>query len=73
MEYGASIVSLRPFGRTDVVGGFDLLDKYLEDMSNQGAIVGMVANRIALTTVKLFIIKAIYTAKLQFMSFLKIQ
>ena len=47
MEYGASIVSLRPFGRTDVVGGFDLLDKYLEDMSNQGAIVGRVANRIA--------------------------
>ena len=47
MEYGASILSLRPFGQTDVVGGFDTLKDYLCDTSNQGAIVGRVANRIA--------------------------
>ena len=46
MEYGAAIVSLCPFGETDVVGGFDSLDAYLNDTSNQGAIVGRVANRI---------------------------
>lgn len=47
MEYGAAIVSLCPFGGVDVVGGFDSLEDYLEDTSNQGAIVGRVANRIA--------------------------
>lgn len=47
IEYGASIISLRPFGRVDVVGGFDSLEDYLKDTSNQGAIVGRVANRIA--------------------------
>ena len=47
IEYGASIVVLRPFGQTDVVGGFDSLDDYLCDTSNQGSIVGRVANRIA--------------------------
>ena len=46
MEFGAAIVSLRPFGETDVVGGFDSLDDYLVDTSNQGAVVGRVANRI---------------------------
>lgn len=46
MEYGAAIVSLRPFGSVNVVGGFDTLEHYLTDTSNQGAIVGRVANRI---------------------------
>ena len=46
MEYGAAIVSLCPFGNVDVVGGFDTLEHYLTDTSNQGAIVGRVANRI---------------------------
>ena len=30
----------------DVVGGFDTLEAYTQDTSNQGAIVGRVANRI---------------------------
>ena len=46
-EYGAAIVSLKPFGGVDVVGGFDSLEGYLADNSHQGAIVGRVANRIA--------------------------
>ena len=46
MEYGAAIVSLCPFGELDVVGGFDTLEAYTQDTSNQGAIVGRVANRI---------------------------
>ena len=46
MEYGAAIVSLCPFGDVDVVGGFDTLEAYTQDTSNQGAIVGRVANRI---------------------------
>ena len=37
-----AIVSLRPFGETDVVSGFDSLDDYLVDTSNQGAAVGRV-------------------------------
>lgn len=46
IEYGAAIVSLCPFGDVDVVGGFDTLEAYTQDTSNQGAIVGRVANRI---------------------------
>ena len=46
LEYGAAIVSLCPFGDVDVVGGFDTLEAYTQDTSNQGAIVGRVANRI---------------------------
>ena len=46
MEYGAAIVSLYPFGDVDIVGGFDTLEAYTQDTSNQGAIVGRVANRI---------------------------
>ena len=46
MEYGATIVSLCPFGDVDIVGGFDTLEDYIKDASNQGAIVGRVANRI---------------------------
>ena len=38
MEYGAAIVSLCPFGDVDVVGGFDTLEAYTQDASNQGAI-----------------------------------
>ena len=47
ITYGARIVSLYPFGDTDVVGGFDTLDDYITDTSYQGATVGRVANRIA--------------------------
>lgn len=46
MTYGASIISFKPFGNIDVIGGFDTIDGYLNDTSNQGAIVGRVANRI---------------------------
>lgn len=46
MTYGAAIVSLRPFGDVNVVGGFDSLEEYLQDDSNQGLIIGRVANRI---------------------------
>ncbi|MBQ1950397.1 MAG: galactose mutarotase [Clostridia bacterium] len=46
MTYGAAIVSLRPFGNVDVVGGYDCIEDYLADTSNQGAIIGRVANRI---------------------------
>ena len=33
-------------GYIDVVGGFDTLEAYTQDTSNQGAVVGRVANRI---------------------------
>ena len=46
ITYGASIRSFKPFGTTDVIGGFDSLEDYMTDTSNQGAIVGRVANRI---------------------------
>lgn len=46
MQYGAAIVSLRPFADVDVVGGFDALEDYRTDTSNQGAIIGRVANRV---------------------------
>ena len=44
ITYGASIRSFKPFGVTDVIGGFDSLEDYMTDTSNQGAIVGRVAN-----------------------------
>ncbi len=46
MTRGATIVNFYAYG-TDIVGGFDNLDAYLEDTSHQGAIIGRVANRIA--------------------------
>lgn len=46
MEYGATLLSLCPFGNVDVVGGFDTLEPYTTDTSNQGATIGRVANRI---------------------------
>ena len=46
ITYGASIRSFKPFGTTDVIGGFDTIEGYLNDTSNQGAVVGRVANRI---------------------------
>jgi len=45
MNRGAAIHSFRPFGR-DIIGGFDTLEGYLNDDSNQGVVVGRVANRI---------------------------
>lgn len=44
-SYGATIVSFQPFG-VDIIGGYDSLEDYLLDDSNQGATVGRVANRI---------------------------
>ncbi len=46
MTRGAAIINFYAYG-TDIVGGFDNLDAYLEDTSHQGAIIGRVANRIA--------------------------
>lgn len=46
ITYGAAILSLRPFGDVNVVGSFDTLEDYLQDDSNQGLIIGRVANRI---------------------------
>ncbi len=46
MTYGAALLSLRPFGDVNVVGGFDTLEDYLKDDSNQGLIIGRVANRV---------------------------
>ena len=45
MTKGAIIVSFKTFG-TEIIGGFDSFDGYLADTSNQGAIIGRVANRI---------------------------
>jgi len=47
MDYGATLVSLKPFGGFDVIGGYDELSSYETDGSNQGATIGRVANRIA--------------------------
>ena len=46
INYGASIVSFKPFG-IDIIGGFSCMAEYEADTSNQGAAVGRVANRIA--------------------------
>ncbi len=46
MNFGAAIVSFRPFG-ISVIGGFDSPIYYPDDTSYQGATVGRVANRIA--------------------------
>lgn len=46
MTYGAAVLSLSPFGGVNVVGSFDTLEDYLQDDSNQGLIIGRVANRI---------------------------
>lgn len=45
INYGAIIQSFNCFG-TDIVGGFDTLEEYINDGSFQGCIVGRVANRI---------------------------
>ena len=45
MTRGATIVNFKAYG-TDIVGGFDKLETYLEDTSHQGAIIGRVANRV---------------------------
>ncbi len=46
MTRGATIVNFEVFG-TDIVGGFDTLETYLNEGSHQGAIIGRVANRVA--------------------------
>lgn len=45
MNFGATIVSFKPYG-VDIVAGFDDFKDYFEDRSCHGAIVGRVANRI---------------------------
>ncbi len=45
IEYGAILQSL-VFKNTDCVLGFDTLEGYIKDVSNQGATVGRYANRI---------------------------
>ncbi len=45
MTRGATIVNFKAFG-TDIVGGFDKLETYLNETSHQGAIIGRVANRV---------------------------
>ena len=47
ITYGGAIRSFVAYG-TSIVGGFDTLDSYLKDDSHQGALIGRVANRIAL-------------------------
>ncbi len=46
MSLGAAVLSLKPFGDVNVIGGFDSLEGYLQDDSNQGLIIGRVANRV---------------------------
>ena len=46
MTRGATIVNFKVYG-TDIVGGFDKLETYLQETSHQGAIIGRVANRVA--------------------------
>ena len=46
INYGAIIVSFKPFG-IDIIGGFNNIEEYEADGSNQGAAIGRVANRIA--------------------------
>lgn len=46
MNLGAAILSFQPFGEVNVIGGFDTLEGYLQDDSNQGLIIGRVANRV---------------------------
>ncbi len=45
MTRGATIVNFKAFG-TDIVGGFDKLETYLQETSHQGAVIGRVANRV---------------------------
>ncbi len=45
MDRGATIVSFKAFD-SEIVGGYDSLDGYLQDTSHQGATIGRVANRI---------------------------
>ncbi len=49
--YGATLVSFRPFGDVNIVGGYDELSSYVTDTSNQGAIIARVANRIEDATI----------------------
>ena len=46
MNRGATIVNFIAYG-TDIVGGFDTLETYLNETSHQGAVIGRVANRVA--------------------------
>lgn len=46
MDYGATILSLQPFGNKHIIGGYDVLESYEIDGSNQGSTIGRVANRI---------------------------
>ncbi len=50
-SYGATLVSFKPFGDVNIVGGYDDLSSYVTDTSNQGAIIGRVTNRIEDATI----------------------
>jgi len=52
MNFGAAIVRFAPYGH-DIVGGFDTLEGYVLDKSNQGVTVGRVCNRIEDATLTL--------------------
>lgn len=45
IDYGASVNSFIAFG-TDIIGGFDTIDPYLENPGCQGNTIGRVSNRI---------------------------
>ena len=49
--YGATLVSFRPFGEVNIIGGYDELSSYVTDTSNQGAIIARVTNRIEDATI----------------------
>lgn len=46
ISLGATLTSLIPFGEVDVIGGYDTLEEYVNDKTDQGAVIGRVANRI---------------------------
>ncbi|MBO5907355.1 MAG: galactose mutarotase [Clostridia bacterium] len=49
--YGATLVSFKPFGDVNIIGGYDELSSYVTDTSNQGAIIARVTNRIEDATI----------------------
>ena len=52
MTHGATVRKMTVFGKS-IVGGYDTLDKYINNGSCQGATIGRVSNRIAKAELKL--------------------
>ena len=46
IDYGATIVYFKPLGDVNIIGGYNNIESYEMDGSNQGATIGRVANRI---------------------------